>query len=204
MIKQRGRLTQPIPQRRLLLAAALLNGVLAAGTFWVGMGFYDARELREWPWCLCAVPGAVLLYYWFGKHLCRQHDKTRRQLLWRGVGLGSLVAFGNVPLTLILRGSMDILITDVSPVDILGMVILGTAVGSITFAPVAIFCGFCLGLANSLVVWHGHVAPKQREILRLQGEYPEVPEGAISRWQPTAEQPTDRSLSRVPESDQSG
>jgi hypothetical protein len=76
--------------------------------------------------------------------------------------------------------------------------ILGSIMGAIYFAPVAIFCGFCLGLANSLVFWHGHVAPKRREILRLQGEHPEVPDEALSRTAPPGEpEPTPASLSRA-------
>jgi hypothetical protein len=150
------------------------------------------------------VPGAILLYYWFGKWLCRRHDLTRGQIVRRGVGWGALVAFGNVPLTLLLLGiprSMAWIFSgQVSLVEAEALfygLFWGSIIAAILLAPVAIFCGLCLGLASSLVVWHGHVAPKQREILRLQGEHPEVPDEALSRAAPPGEpEPTQASLSR--------
>jgi hypothetical protein len=199
-----GRLKKPLPPRRLLWAAALLNGLIAAVTFHVGVGFYswDTGEFpgRSWGESLYAVPGAILLYYWFGKWLCRRHDLTRGQIVQRGVGWGALVAFGNVPITMFLFMIRFGWFHDDSIADaamVIPEFISMTMAAALLFAPLAIFCGLCLGLASSLVVWHGHVAPKQREILRLQGEHPEVPDEALSRAAPPGEpEPTQASLSR--------
>ena len=202
---------KPFPTRLLLLVGALLNGLLAAVTFRLGMGFYEGilgfegmGDFASWGWCLSAVPGAVLLYYWLGRRLCQRTDWTRRQLVGRGIGWGSLIAFGNVPLTMLMT-VLRILPSDWEGVSgrlleflarSLLSLFLGTAVGAVFFAPVAIFCGLCLGWTTSLVVWHGHVAPQQREILRSQGEHPTVPDEALSRASPPGEpQATSVSLS---------